>query len=283
MAALLAGSASAGILAHWTFDQVGASSALDAVGGWNGTLLGNATMVPGGMSGGAVQMSTAGNGVVDMGNILPFVGSQPYTITAWVKMTVNPTVQQFPVSRHVAGTLNGYMIGINVSACYGVLNRPWAYRSASCGQEVKASSIVNDGAWHFIAATYHPATGQRIYVDGGPWEAASGVPAVIANAARFLVGGITVGSTPTGYFNGFIDDVQVYNRALMCRDINAMFNSPGSEASPLSPDLDGDGDVSGADLGILLSGWGTPAADLNGDGVTDGADLGYLLASWGSC
>ncbi|HMN96451.1 MAG TPA: hypothetical protein PKC43_09005 [Phycisphaerales bacterium] len=46
-------------------------------------------------------------------------------------------------------------------------------------------------------------------------------------------------------------------------------------------DLNCDGMVDGADLGILLGAWGTPDADLNGDGQTDGADLGILLGAWG--
>lgn len=48
----------------------------------------------------------------------------------------------------------------------------------------------------------------------------------------------------------------------------------------ISPDLDGDLDVDGADYGLLLGAWGTPAADINGDGTTDGADLGLLLGEW---
>ena len=47
-------------------------------------------------------------------------------------------------------------------------------------------------------------------------------------------------------------------------------------------DLNNDGVVNGADLGILLGGWSqTGATDLNGDGTTNGADLGLLLANWG--
>jgi len=56
----------------------------------------------------------------------------------------------------------------------------------------------------------------------------------------------------------------------------------GSE--PPTPDLNGDGVVDGADLGILLQSWGPCAAcpaDLNEDGVVDGADLGILLQNWG--
>jgi hypothetical protein len=57
----------------------------------------------------------------------------------------------------------------------------------------------------------------------------------------------------------------------------------GCQAPVSDPaDLDGDGQVSGADLGLLLGNWGQPGAtDLNGDGQTNGADLGLLLGAWG--
>lgn len=50
-------------------------------------------------------------------------------------------------------------------------------------------------------------------------------------------------------------------------------------------DLTGDGEVDGADLGVLLAAWDTAGstADLDGNGTVDGADLGALLAAWGSC
>lgn len=49
-------------------------------------------------------------------------------------------------------------------------------------------------------------------------------------------------------------------------------------------DLNGDDRVDGADLAILLSGWGQPGpTDLNGSGTTDGADLSTLLSVWGEC
>jgi hypothetical protein len=50
-------------------------------------------------------------------------------------------------------------------------------------------------------------------------------------------------------------------------------------------DLDANGAVDGADLGRLLSAWGTPgaSADLDRDGAVNGADLGLLLSAWGNC
>lgn len=54
---------------------------------------------------------------------------------------------------------------------------------------------------------------------------------------------------------------------------------------PCAADLDGDGQVNGADLGLLLGAWGSAGsiADLEGDGTVNGADLGLLLGSWGPC
>ena len=55
-------------------------------------------------------------------------------------------------------------------------------------------------------------------------------------------------------------------------------------------DLNLDGVVNGADLGLLLGAWGAcPGGtlgclgDLNVDGVVNGADLGLLLGAWGPC
>ncbi len=50
-------------------------------------------------------------------------------------------------------------------------------------------------------------------------------------------------------------------------------------------DLDGDGEVTGADIGLMLLDWGSNSAtsDLDGDGVVDGADIGLMLLDWGPC
>jgi hypothetical protein len=55
-----------------------------------------------------------------------------------------------------------------------------------------------------------------------------------------------------------------------------------SQSPPSRYDLNGDYNVNGADLGMLLSQWGTAgAADFDGSGQVNGADLGSLLANWG--
>lgn len=80
----------------------------------------------------------------------------------------------------------------------------------------------------------------------------------------------------------------VYRLALRAWDANGLYVD--SERVTLEVrvgpavvgDLNGDGIVTGADLGTLLGQWGGPGSgDLNGDGIVNGADLGTLLGAWG--
>ncbi len=68
-----------------------------------------------------------------------------------------------------------------------------------------------------------------------------------------------------------------------------MLNSPATmpwfraDGGPNPADLTGDGEVDGADLGVLLGQWGACAgctADFNGNGTVSGGDLGFLLSRW---
>ena len=59
----------------------------------------------------------------------------------------------------------------------------------------------------------------------------------------------------------------------------------GTCADPCPADFNGDNQVDGEDLGVLLGAFGTsnPVADINGDLLVDGEDLGVLLGGWGLC
>lgn len=54
--------------------------------------------------------------------------------------------------------------------------------------------------------------------------------------------------------------------------------------APPTPDLNGDGIVNSADLGLLIAAWnqtGANPADLNLDDIVNSADLGLLISAWG--
>jgi len=64
----------------------------------------------------------------------------------------------------------------------------------------------------------------------------------------------------------------------------AQLEENGPFVSDCLADLNGDELIDGADVGLLLSGWGESGiTDLDEDGTTGGSDLGLLLAAWGGC
>jgi len=90
------------------------------------------------------------------------------------------------------------------------------------------------------------------------------------------------------YFQGWIDEMAIYQRALSQPEVDAHFCAASAAPRNCCPsDLNGDGNINGADISAVLSFWGPnpvfPAADIDGDGVVGGADLAAILSSWGPC
>lgn len=70
---------------------------------------------------------------------------------------------------------------------------------------------------------------------------------------------------------------------LKCCFIELCFTVPNPSPSCNPADLNCDGHVDAADLGILLGGWGTSGpGDINADGIVNASDLAILLGAWGS-
>ncbi|MFM7050748.1 MAG: hypothetical protein ACKOYN_01245 [Planctomycetota bacterium] len=68
------------------------------------------------------------------------------------------------------------------------------------------------------------------------------------------------------------------------RFLSETFGAIGPKSPSACPsDLDGDGNVTAADLATLLGAWASPGGDLNVDGTTTAADLSILLGAWGPC
>lgn len=108
-------------------------------------------------------------------------------------------------------------------------------------------------------------------------------------ASLVLSAGVAGGTAPTLSTdcdsNGLPDEVEI---TLPGTDTDSNGVLDACEAPACSDaDLFPSGTVNGADLGILLSQWGSAPAgtvsDLNRDGTVDGADLGLLLSFWGAC
>lgn len=85
-----------------------------------------------------------------------------------------------------------------------------------------ASSTITNSAWHHVVAAYD-GSNKYIYVDGTPAsEATTGVPTTTSD--DFQVGFDTGSGGENNYFNGFIDDVRVYTKALSADEVKHLYS-----------------------------------------------------------
>jgi hypothetical protein len=83
-----------------------------------------------------------------------------------------------------------------------------------------------DGYWHFLCATRNGSTGTvSIMIDGGNPITNSGPAGILTDPSDLYFGG---GIYP---FNGSLDDIGIWNRALTQQEITALYNSQSCNSS----------------------------------------------------
>ena len=116
-------------------------------------------------------------------------------------------------------TCSGYPAFIGAQFSYDLAVNPSCvlytdYKSASGG-------FVPLNQWAYLVMTYDGAN-TRLYINGQA-TAVSPNTGAIANALYPIYIGSWLGTTD--WFNGLIDDVRVYNRALSAAEIQALYNA----------------------------------------------------------
>ena len=90
---------------------------------------------------------------------------------------------------------------------------------------LSATDTVDDGHWHFAVFIFSNPT-LKLYVDG-QLQASSNFSGSLLSSGGWAQGGINIGVRyiPNGeYFNGSIDDIRIYNRAINQSEITALYN-----------------------------------------------------------
>ena len=109
---------------------------------------------------------------------------------------------------------------------------------------------------------------------------------ITGNSAKVVQGGLGVLDT-TNSTTCSLRSTEVCGNLPRPNVSGAYVDLGGNTICDCLGDLTFDGDVNGADLGILLSEWGACngacLADIDGDGFVGGADLGLLLGAWQLC
>lgn len=170
-------------------------------------------------------------------------------------------------------------------------NQAWRWTAATncvslgtvftAGWRGASTAVSGDG--NTVVGFYRPFPGPATFGEGFIWTTAGGMEKltdyVIAQGVALPAGTILALPLDISADGKTICGVSRIGLAAT----GFVVTLPGSCGCPA--DLNGDGMVDGADLGLLIAAWDATsgAADINGDGVVDGADLGLLIAAWGPC
>lgn len=208
-----------GLVSYWPFDEEDGTTAHDAVNGNDGTLT---NMTPpgcwvSGKFGNALSFDGA-NDYVNCGAAVDNTIATGATLEAWIK----PAVQKHAgiiSNDYTLGNKKGYDFFLwNASDPHGRLYIDFG-NGAAVGRTWWAIPGADwYGQWHHVAATWDGST-VRLYVDGSEVATALLSGNYSDPGKDTLIGGIYYGTLPYCPFDGLIDEVGIWNRALSAEEI----------------------------------------------------------------
>ena len=208
------------------------STANDALGTNNGTFQGPSYTA--GLDGQAFQFNGT-NGVVAGSTGLP-TGSADRTLQAWVYLTaIPPSGPSAFIAGYGAFGVSGAFYGLALTT-QSPNGTPGAYFALNSGTIVSyfygsgTYGTVPLNQWDLLSLTTNSG-GTSMYINGSLLGtlSLSGTPVTTATSSNFLMGSATVIATgATRVFNGLVDDITVYNRALSSGEIAATYQTGGA-------------------------------------------------------
>jgi len=89
------------------------------------------------------------------------------------------------------------------------------------GDRVSAPMELNDNAWHMMTITYKELTNLSMYVDGSLVNSTIPNEKALSNNYNYTIGARYTGVAP---FDGLVDGLKIYNRALTPEEITNLYN-----------------------------------------------------------
>ena len=201
---------SGGLISHWKFD----GDATDETGSHNGSFGGDAVIEIDPERGQVLSLDGAGD-YVSLADSPDFTvnTTDDITYSAWINLSVLPSAYY-----NIIGDTNG--------ACFQ-FNSADQLIFYSGSIKVTSGLVWNVGQWYHVAVVVNNTTSIVFYVNG--IEVKTVTPnsgQSIKNPDFFWIGGVQGGNEP---FNGFLDDVMFYDKALSSTEILQLYNDQGGE------------------------------------------------------
>ncbi len=166
---------------------------------------------------------------VDVGDINATESIDSLSIGAWIKFsslpsTIGRIVNKINAPGSAYNSWSLYILKSTYTPQFLVVNAEGSSVIAS------ADTALNDGNWHYVVGVYNGAN-LLLYVDGKIDSTPVAQTGLIANNSYSVkLGKDNVVSGACGgtacLFNGLIDDVHIYNRALSADEVRQLYSDP---------------------------------------------------------
>lgn len=205
--------APSGMVSWWGGDN----NSLDIIGTNHGTPVNGATYAPG-----LVGQAFSFDGIDDYINVPSLTGQNfpaSFSIDAGVKIFSYP----LSTERVMAGMAGGYQLNLLPTG---------QLKFGFSGNMVISENPIPIGTFVHVAGTVDGNGGAvNIYINGALDKTGTTIPG--ANSNFFQIGGF--GDYSGTFFQGLIDELEIYNRVLSAEEITAIYNAGGGKCRPCTP------------------------------------------------
>ena len=202
-----------GLLGWWG----GEDNAMDSAGVNHGALL-NGTAFGVGKVGRAFSFDGV-NDLVIISNVPALNPTNGLTVEAWVYVPNYPGNDVVLIGKDDANSARQYELGL------GNVSGQWRFRAqvgtAGGFQILNGTAPVQLQVWYHVVMTYD-GSALRLTVNGSPDGSLAVTGPIVSTSQPLLIGGIISGPWN---FNGLIDEVSIYNRALSLSEIQSNHNA----------------------------------------------------------
>ncbi|MBT5739470.1 hypothetical protein HOI26_00070, partial [Candidatus Woesearchaeota archaeon] len=202
-----------------------ASTTKDYSGNSNNGTINSATWnSTGGYDGfGAYEFNT--DDLINLSTFAPSISPEDndWAISLWTKTTMTGTGQLFSSSNSIASLTDWVQFDIGVSVA-GQLRL-----QVDDGTDPITSLTyngINDGNWHHVFVTRDASLNNwSLYVDGSFQTSDTNTDSSVDADVVASIGNLIILNPNIRFFNGTIDDVQIFNRTLSPEQISALYNN----------------------------------------------------------
>ncbi len=148
------------------------------------------------------------------------------TVSLWAKFSQTNNPDGILIDSSHGGDKKGWVMGYNGTS--GVLS--FSYGNQVTWHTAIPTSDVADDVWHQITGLFDGST-INIYVDGDLEHTVTYSGTASPSGRDINIGAWTEGGSLARYFNGLIDDIRLYNRAITDQEICALAQKDWDETT----------------------------------------------------